>query len=362
MDDGIIYLLRDDFIWKEGVYKIGKSSSWKIRKSSYGDVRVLATFETDFISLAETAMIKNFRESFQIAKGREYFLCEQEDVVLNLFLSVKDEVEKEKDENLRNRYASLLPFRPAEPSSPKPLIEDTKFLQKKIDFEGAKKTCESASLDREKFSFLCSKRDKSENEIASCRKFMVAHSFEVEQETLTPEFVLEYSGKEKIFQNQRLAFAGSKAEQKERLTRAVEKKTQNKRFTKFEKRLGMSCNLERVVYARRLFYWLGYGSTTTREKKSKEEMSMRLEKIRKMVKKSKHFQTLLGKMPDDEQYMVRWINDILRRMFDCYIAKTSRGKSFSWELMFLSPWKHNGETTPLSKKRIKTPEVYPSPF
>ncbi|ALH06735.1 putative helicase [Port-miou virus] len=242
------------------------------------------------------------------------------------------------------------------------LREDTKFLQKKIDFEGAKKTCESVSLDRERFSFLCSKRDKSENEIASCRKFMVAHSFEVEQETLTPEFVLEYSGKEKIFQNQRLAFAGSKAEQKERLTRAVEKKTQDKRFTKFEKRLGMSYNLERVVYARRLFYWLGYGSTTTREKKSKEEMSMRLEKIRKMVKKSKHFQTLLGKMPDDEQYMVRWINDILRRMFDCYIAKTSRGKSFSWELMFLSPWRHNGETTSLPKKRIKNSEVCPSPF
>nr|WRK65048.1 hypothetical protein MarFTME_003 [Marseillevirus futianmevirus] len=262
MDDGIIYLLRDDFIWKEGVYKIGKSSSWKTRKCSYGDVRVLATFETEFISLVESLMIKNFRENFPIAKGREYFLCEREDTVLNLFLSVKSDVEKAKDENLRNLCASLLPFRSAESLSPKSIYEDTKFLQKKIDLEGAKKTCESDSLDREKFSFLCSKRDKTEDEISSCRKFMVAHSFEVEQETLTPEFVLEYSGKEKIFQNQRLAFSGSKAEQKER-------------FTKFEKRLGMSCNLERVVYARRLFYWLGYGSTTTREKKRKEEMSER---------------------------------------------------------------------------------------
>nr|WRK65556.1 origin of replication binding protein [Marseillevirus futianmevirus] len=242
------------------------------------------------------------------------------------------------------------------------LREDTKFLQKKIDLEGAKKTCESASLEREKFSFLCSKRDKTEDEIASCRKFMVAHSFEVEQETLTPEFVLEYSGKEKIFSNQRLAFSGSKAEQKERLTRAVEKKTQDKRFTKFEKRLGISCNLEKVIYARRLFYWLGYGSTTTREKKSKEEMAARLEKIRKMVKKSRHFQTLLGKMPEDERYTTRWINDILRKMFDCYITKTSRNKYFSWELVFTSPWKHNGETVPLSKKRMEVPEFYPSPF
>lgn len=242
------------------------------------------------------------------------------------------------------------------------LREDTKFLQKKIDFEGAKKTCESVSLDRERFSFLCSKRDKTDDEISSCRKFMVAHSFEIEQEDLTPEFVLEYSGKEKIFQNQRLAFAGSKAEQKERLTDAIDKKTRDKRFTKFEKRLGISCNLERVIYARRLFYWLGYGSTTTREKKSKEEMASRLEKILKMVKKSRHFQTLLGKLPEDEQYTMRWVNDILRRMFDCYIARTSRSKEYKWELLFTSLWKHNGETTSVPKKTIKVLEVYPNPF
>jgi hypothetical protein len=182
------------------------------------------------------------------------------------------------------------------------------------------------------------------------------------QKDITPEFVLEYSGKEKIFENQSLAFCGAKAEQKERLADLLERKNNEKKDLKTSERIGMSCNLEKVVYARRLFYWLGYGSTTTREKKSKEEISTRLEKIRARIKKSRHFQELLGKMPKEEKFMVKYINGILKRMFDCYIARTSRKTSFFWELAFCSPWKHGNEVTPVQKKEIWDSGITAQPF
>nr|WQM87082.1 hypothetical protein [Marseillevirus cajuinensis] len=128
-----------------------------------------------------------------------------------------------------------------------------------------------------------------------------------------------------------------------------------------EERIGLSCNLEKVIYARRLFYWLGYGSTTNREKKTKEEMASRLKTVRSRAKKSRYFQALFGKVPEAEEHTVRWVNNILRKMFDCYISRTSRNKAFEWELIFCSPWKHKGETTPVPKKKA-LPDLIPTVF
>lgn len=244
----------------------------------------------------------------------------------------------------------------------KALREDTKFLEKKIQTEDAVKVCESPSITRPEFSFLCAQKEKTNEQISSCQKFMMSYKFGVEQKDLTLEFVLEYSGKEKIFENQSLAFCGSKAEQKERLADLLERKNKEKKDLKGSERIALSCNLEKVVYARRLFYWLGYGSTTTREKKSKEEMAARLEKIRARIKKSRHFQELLGKMPDEEKFMVKYINGILKRMFDCYIARTSRGERFLWELIFSSPWKHKDDVTPVPKKKTCRLGILAQPF
>ncbi|AVR52854.1 origin of replication binding protein [Marseillevirus Shanghai 1] len=231
------------------------------------------------------------------------------------------------------------------------LREDTKFLSKKIQTEEAVLTCQVPSVTREVFSSICSKKEKAKEDVASCRKFMLSYNFGVEQESLTPEFVLEYSGKEKIFENQSLAFSGSKAEQKERLADLLERKNEEKKELKASKRISLSCNLEKVVYGRRLFYWLGYGSTTSREKKSKEEMASRLEKIQQRAKKSRCFQELFGKVPEEKEHIVRYVNGILRKMFDCYISRTSRNQNFGWELMFCSPWSHNKVITPTPQKK-----------
>lgn len=230
--------------------------------------------------------------------------------------------------------------------------EDAKFLEKKLKLEEAVEDCRAPPLKREEFSFLCTLKEKTSKQNSSCRKFMMAHNFGVKQEEITPEFILEYQGKEKIFENQMLAFSGSKAQQKERLAQLLEMKNDEKQTELSpEERIGVSYNLEKVVYARRLFYMLGFGTLTTREKKSKEEMKERIHKIRQRAKKSRHFQELLGKMPEEEEHTVRWINGILRKMFDCHISRTSRSDNFNWELLFSSPWKHKGEMTQVSKKK-----------
>nr|WRK65047.1 hypothetical protein MarFTME_002 [Marseillevirus futianmevirus] len=67
-------------------------------------------------------------------------------------------------------------------------------------------------------------------------------------------------------------------------------------------------------------------------------------------------------MPDEEKFMVKYINGILKRMFDCYIARTSRSERFLWELVFCSPWKHRGEITPIPKKKVHSLETIANPF
>ncbi|ADB03920.1 hypothetical protein MAR_ORF139 [Marseillevirus marseillevirus] len=350
MDNGIIYLIRDDAIWKDGVYKVGKSSNWASRKNSYGNVRVLQMFNSDFISASEKLMISAFKEHFSVAKGNEFFLCDDEDVVLRIFLSVKEHVEIIGDDLSRSYYMKKLPFLPSED-----FTQRMEFLDKKISAEDANLMCEVPVTTYDDFSFICSKKEKTKEDVASYRKFCLSHNFRIGQKLLTPEFVLEYSGKEKIFENQSLAFSGSKAEQKERLTDLLERKNEEKNEEKKElkasKRISLSCNLEKVIYGRRLFYWLGYGSTTSREKKSKEEMASRLEKIQQRAKKSRCFQELFGKVPEEKEHIVRYVNGILRKMFDCYISRTSKSKIFNWELTFCSPWIHKDEVTALPQKK-----------
>ncbi|AMQ10679.1 putative helicase [Brazilian marseillevirus] len=232
----------------------------------------------------------------------------------------------------------------------KGLREDQKYLEKTIKLEDAVKVAEAQPTTKQEFSFLCSRKEKTEEDICKCKKFMLSHVFEVEQQEITPEFVLEYSGQENIFRNQRLAFVGTKEEQKERLSSLIREKNADKTLMKNDERMHLSNRLEKIVYARRLFYWLGFKSVLEREKKSKEEMVWRLKKIREKVGKSKNFQVMLGKLPE-EAYTVRWLNDSLRKLFGCAISRTTKHEKFEWELTFSSPWIYGQEVTPVAKKK-----------
>lgn len=349
MDEGIIYLLRDDAIWKKGVYKVGKSSNWDSRKNSYGEVRVLAMFETKFISQSEKLVIESFQEKYPIAKGREYFLWEDEEAVLKLFLSVKEEVEETKEEMCRVHHAKLLPFGVVD--EPKKVSCET--IPEKIEPGEEKKVSDAENSTDEEFKHLCSLRERTKEQNFKIQKWLMAHRFEVEQEDITYEFISTYKGLEKQFFNQRLAFEGTKEQQDTRLRMmADEKNTKKQDFSEIEK-LHENLTLEKVVYAKRLLKLLGFEDVCEAKRIKSEEMASRINKTREVVLKSKNFQTLFGKVSKEESLFVRWANDVLKRMFGCHIGRTSRTKKAKWHLLFSAPWNHNGK---IPETKVKVSE------
>nr|WQM87265.1 hypothetical protein [Marseillevirus cajuinensis] len=71
----VVYLVRDDRLWAEGIYKVGRSSDWKQRKQSYGGARILRANEVSNSAVIERRLIDEFRKNFAVAKGTEYFFC-----------------------------------------------------------------------------------------------------------------------------------------------------------------------------------------------------------------------------------------------------------------------------------------------
>ncbi|AGV01758.1 hypothetical protein C8_409 [Cannes 8 virus] len=71
----VVYLVRDDRLWDEGIYKVGRSSNWEQRQKSYGGARVLRVENVSNSANTEKKLISKFRENFAIAKGAEYFFC-----------------------------------------------------------------------------------------------------------------------------------------------------------------------------------------------------------------------------------------------------------------------------------------------
>ncbi|BAU79923.1 replication [Tokyovirus A1] len=231
-----------------------------------------------------------------------------------------------------------------------------KLLQEEIKGENIHKICSAPELAREKFSFLCSRKEKTEEEIFSCKKFMLAHGFEVQQSAIIPKFVEVYQGKEKQFKNQKLAFSGTREEQTLRLKVMLKEKNEAKLEMKREESWALSVNLEKVIYARRLFLWLGYESVLDAKKIGSSEMKKKIQEVRQKVAKSRYFQELFGKLPP-EQGMMFWVNSILRRTFDFGLKRTNKSKRFSWVLEFSSPWLYGETTTVHQKQKMESFEI-----
>ncbi|BAU80091.1 putative replication origin-binding protein [Tokyovirus A1] len=363
MDKGIIYLLRDDAIWKKGVYKVGKSSNWKSRKNSYGNVRVLAMFETDFISQSEKLVIESFRGKCFTAKGNEYFLWKDEEAVLKLFLSVKDEVERTKEEMCRIHHAKLLPFGVIDNSEnvlcePSEKIESDEKIEPEEDTRGISSAEQTTN---EEFQHLCTLRERTKEQNFKIKKWLMAYRFEVEQGDVTYEFVDTYKGLEKQFFNQRLAFEGTKEQQDERLrTMADEKNIKKQNYSEIEKLHG-DLTLEKVVYAKRLMKLLGFEDVCEGKRIKSSEMASRIGNAREVVLKSKNFQALFGKVSKEESLFVRWANDVSRKMFGCYVGRNGKSKRAKWHLLFSAPWNHNGkipETKAKLSEETKIPTVW----
>lgn len=78
---GYVYMIRDP-TWKEGIVKIGMSNKLKrSRLNSYGcNCIYYRIFMSNHPGLLERSLIHRFTEHFEIAKGREYFSGDLEEM------------------------------------------------------------------------------------------------------------------------------------------------------------------------------------------------------------------------------------------------------------------------------------------
>ncbi|AHA46121.1 putative replication origin-binding protein [Insectomime virus] len=199
--------------------------------------------------------------------------------------------------------------------------------------------CGSPAIqDNHQFEYLCNLKDRTKEESYSIKKYIMASRLQVEQEDVTPEFFVTYKDQVKQYANLKIAFSGTEEEQKTRLLEMGDELNFAKEKMTTIQKLKCGTRLEKIVYAKRLLKLLGFGDILARKRIGKEEMSRRLSHIRKTVLKSRYFQQLFGRLPDDGGMLLRWVNGVLRKIFGCSLQKTSRSKYFYWYLSFVSPW------------------------
>ncbi|BAU80052.1 replication [Tokyovirus A1] len=226
---------------------------------------------------------------------------------------------------------------------------------KEEEFQGISSARE---VERPEFSYLCALEDRTREENFSCKKFMQAHLFGVEQKDITVKFLEQYHGQHKQFKNQRMALFGTREEQSRRLKVLASKKKAEREAMDGIERLQEKQSFEKVVYARRLLLKLGFSDVREKKKIHCDEMAKRVVLAKEMIRKSKNFRVLFGEMPKRKEMF--WLNGILRRTFGCSIQRNSKKKAFSWVLLLVSPWSYNG-VVPNTKvkldKDVKIPEV-----
>nr|WNL49964.1 hypothetical protein MarFTMF_448 [Marseillevirus sp.] len=87
-------------------------------------------------------------------------------------------------------------------------------------------------------------------------------------------------------------------------------------------------------------------------------MAKRVVLAKEMIQKSENFRVLFGEIPKGKEMF--WFNGILRKTFGCSLQRNSKKKTFSWILLFVSPWSYDG-VVPNTKVKldedVKIPEV-----
>ncbi|AMQ10957.1 hypothetical protein [Brazilian marseillevirus] len=145
---GVVYLVRDDAFWKDGIYKVGKSSDWENRRKSYGkDIRVLEIFEVADIHSAEKEVIETFSKSFKVARGKEFFMCSEKEAILT-FYSAKVKILLESKEKKTYSFGKL------EGSNEK--TQKTRRVYNPKNFGIGCRTCGFATSDDNAFIHHCS--------------------------------------------------------------------------------------------------------------------------------------------------------------------------------------------------------------
>lgn len=83
MAEGHVYLVRDDALWRDGIFKVGKTKHWEnSRKKSYSTgIRECRLSPVPNRHFAEKELIDAFARRFKRIDGKrkEYFLCSEKD-------------------------------------------------------------------------------------------------------------------------------------------------------------------------------------------------------------------------------------------------------------------------------------------
>lgn len=106
----VVYLVRNDAVWKNGVLKIGRSSKWEKRLASYGsNTRIIRCIKTADSAEMEKMLISAFSRNFGCIEGREFFLCPEEKAceVFDSVFSCREGYDGTPEEVSRNPVAFL---------------------------------------------------------------------------------------------------------------------------------------------------------------------------------------------------------------------------------------------------------------
>lgn len=363
-DEGVIYLVRNDALWKDNIFKVGKSSNFKTRLSSYGKIRVLDTFSTKFITMCERDVLKDFSTKFPKAFAQEYFLCSEEDAV-NTFTKAKERILSSMDKMERKFLASYLCQ--YEDEQTKILSRETlpkerkaKDISKELsdiaDMKEKEKLVEvsiSSEISYEEREELLEKKDLSREETASLRKYAIAEHYHMEQKDVTVEFLETYKKQWTAFRTLCLTL-GEKEKVDKRLKEELEREIEEKKREGLRRR----AYLKKVVLLREVLSDIGFVEWHKEKKIRQKEYAAGVEKaLKRMSQDREIFVILFETIPAKPEFFLRWLNGQLRYLFGFTIKKTSRNKNFSLYVKFCVAWRFTEDKE--SEEEIFIPLVGP---
>nr|WQM86837.1 helicase [Marseillevirus cajuinensis] len=306
-DEGVIYLVRNDALWRDNIFKVGKSSNFKTRLSSYGKIRVLDTFSTKFITMCERDVLEDFSTKFPKAFGQEYFLCSEEDAI-NTFTKAKERILSSVDEMERNFLASHL-----------------------CQYED-EQTTKSSSQDMLPKDNKISERIWSEfkrvgmlidGEFSCCNEENIHDYFGVSQKEVTPEFLEKYKDKKHNYTSLCLTFG----EEREVSVFLESFETKNE-------------HVKRTKFLRECLLILGFAEWHRPLSLYKDRFGPAIKNVRKKImEQQSQNKELFSNSPKDEKDTFRWLNVQLRKVFGFWFAKKKGNKGdYRCHLVFGALW------------------------
>lgn len=306
-DEGVIYLVRNDALWRDNIFKVGKSSNFKARLNSYGKIRVLDTFSTKFITICEKDMLEDFSNKFPKAFAQEYFLCSEEEAV-DVFVKAKERILLSVDEMERKFLASHLCQYEE---------EQTKKISSREMVPKDNKTSERVWSEFKSVGVLM------EGDFSCCNEENIHEYFGISTEDVTPEFLKTYKDKKHNYASLCLTFG--------------EEKNVSLFLESFETK---NEHMKRTKILRECLLILGFAEWHRSFSPYKNRFQPAMSAVYKKIMEGQSVnKELFLNLPKDEKDTFRWFNSQLRKVFGFwFVKKKSNNKDYRCHLVFGALW------------------------